>query len=153
MIIFLDFDGVLHGYGDSLFASLPRFESVMRKHLFVYVVLSTSWRTVYPLSGLLNLFSADLRERILGVTPVIDEGSTLFPYRRYQEVLLYLRNKGLKWMPWIAIEDDRGCYPLGLSNILWCDPDYGLTEKSVITLQEMISFANLTHSCEKGSLF
>lgn len=47
MIIFLDFDGVLHGYDGTakdLFRHAPRFSAVLRDHANIEVVISSDWR-------------------------------------------------------------------------------------------------------------
>ncbi|WP_205895069.1 HAD domain-containing protein [Metapseudomonas otitidis] len=57
MILFLDFDGVLHPEydgqatpADVVFCHLPRFEAVMRDHPEVEIVISSTWREQFPLA-------------------------------------------------------------------------------------------------------
>lgn len=61
MILFLDFDGVLHPEydgqatpADVVFCHLPRFEAVMRDHPEVEIVISSMWREQFPLDALLD---------------------------------------------------------------------------------------------------
>ncbi len=73
MILFLDFDGVLHPepcYSDSdLFCHRPLFESVMREFPDIEIVISSTWRQNRSLAQLKALFSDDIAACIVGVTP------------------------------------------------------------------------------------
>lgn len=76
MILFLDFDGVLHPEGEGHilsggtdFCFLPRLEALLREFLHVKIVISSSWREQLRYETLLKPFSSDLRARILGATP------------------------------------------------------------------------------------
>lgn len=77
MIIFLDFDGVLHpspsGY-QGIFCHLERFETVMREHPYIRIVISSSWRETYPWDVCTGIFSTDVQGRIIGMTPTIPSG-------------------------------------------------------------------------------
>ena len=77
MILFLDFDGVLHPEydgqatpADVVFCHLPRFEAVMRDYPEVEIVISSMWREQFPLDALRARFSPDIAGRIIGATPV-----------------------------------------------------------------------------------
>ena len=75
LILFLDFDGVLHSDWDRPpvpFSQLSLLEQVLREHLHVNVVLSTSWRETDPLDALREPFSEDIRARVIGATPVLN---------------------------------------------------------------------------------
>jgi len=133
MIVFLDFDGVLHGVGQPPFSQLPRLEGVMRDHPWAEIVLTTSWREAYTFDKLRGLFSADIQLRVIGMTPVINDPYTTAEYRlhhRYREVLLYIDRGQLRERQWIALEDDQKNYPEDLANIVWCDPVTGLDEEA-----------------------
>jgi len=71
VILFLDFDGVLHPEvtGAPELCHLPVLEELLREFPQVNLVLSTSWRIVYPHAALLGVFSLDIRERVIGTTP------------------------------------------------------------------------------------
>jgi hypothetical protein len=76
VILFLDFDGVLHleGEGHLLndgtdFCFLPSLESLLRKFPHVRIVISSSWRERLAFEALIAPFAEDIRPRILGVTP------------------------------------------------------------------------------------
>ena len=95
MILFLDFDGVLHpeydrqaAPADVAFCHLPRFEAVMCDHPEVEIVISSTWREQFPLDDLRARFSPDIAARIVGATPITPriDGKYL-PARREGEIL------------------------------------------------------------------
>src|SRR5438128_5315956 len=72
MILFLDFDGVLHRFGDRIAdycRFLPRLEAVLRDYPDVKIVVSSDWRKHHTLEELKGFFSADIGKRVIGVTP------------------------------------------------------------------------------------
>jgi len=75
VILFLDFDGVLHPEGEDHilnggidFCFLPRLEALLREFPHVKIVISSSWREQLRYETLLKPFSSDIRARILGAT-------------------------------------------------------------------------------------
>lgn len=142
MLLFLDFDGVLHGLGEPPFVRLPRLESILRDHPRVEVVLSTSWREAYGLEKLKRLFSPNMRGRVIGQTPVIDDPYTPAGYRRhhrYREVMLYLEREQIDGRPWLALEDDRSNFPENLPNVVWCRDTTGLDDAAVARLRGLLA--------------
>lgn len=86
MILFLDFDGVLHPEGEyhihnvgADFCFLPRLDTLLREFSFVKIVISSSWREQLHYKTLLKPFSSDIRYRILGATPHSGFGLLLAP--------------------------------------------------------------------------
>jgi hypothetical protein len=73
MLLFLDFDGVLHPAISTdaidLFCRRPLLEDVLRSCPQVDVVISSTWRETRTLDQLQSLFSADIQPRIIAVTP------------------------------------------------------------------------------------
>ncbi len=142
MIIFLDFDGVLHGIGQPPFAQLPRLEGILRDHPQFKVVLTTSWREAYRFEKLRELFSADIQDRVIGQTPIINDPYTLADYRmhhRYKEVTLYFERAQIVGCPWVALEDDRRNFPEDLTNVVWCSDTTGLDDESEARLRRILS--------------
>jgi hypothetical protein len=122
MLIFLGFDGVMHpAAGDrTLFEHRDAFESILREHAHVEVVISSSWREVFDTDALReDYFSRDIQSRIVDVTPLIPGAM------RWQEVQAYLdevRYEG----PYIVIDDDASEFPAGWEPLLLCASDVGL---------------------------
>ena len=74
MILFLDFDGVLHRFGDRITdycRFLPRLEAVLRDYPDVKIVVSSDWRKHHTLEELHGFFFADIGKRVVGLTPVL----------------------------------------------------------------------------------
>ncbi|WP_342133673.1 HAD domain-containing protein, partial [Hydrogenophaga sp. OTU3427] len=72
MILFLDFDGVLHpefSHESRHFCCLPVLEQVVRQLQDCEVVISSTWRLDFPLDRLREKFSSDLAARVVGATP------------------------------------------------------------------------------------
>jgi hypothetical protein len=134
-LIFLDIDGVLRRNGAPLYeieADLRRlFEDTLRALPGAEVVISSSWREGFSLDEIKAHFSEDVAARIVGMTPVGQDGE----HRRYREVLAYLIHNGQKGRPWVAVDDDPGHYPASVRVIL-VSPTKGFDEKAAARLRE-----------------
>lgn len=111
MILFLDFDGVLHpAQGGELFSSLPLLEGVLRDAAHVRIVISSTWREVHTLDEIRMFFSADLRDRVVGVTPLRIPARAvsrrLAKFRRHAECWAWLGERGEQWL---ALDEDPTC--------------------------------------------
>ena len=110
MLVFLDIDGVLRRIGSPLDVldadCLGRFEAVVRAHPQVQIVISSSWRLLYPLEDLRARFTPDIGARIIGHTPWLEDRRQA---SRADEVLAYLAS--VDGMPrWVALDDQPGVY-------------------------------------------
>lgn len=110
MILFLDFDGVLHPEGEDHifnggadFCFLPRLEALLRKFPFVKIVISSSWREQLLYKDLLKPFSNDIRARILGSTPHSGFGLPP-PYKKREGEII-------AWLQIHDAIDDASCSP------------------------------------------
>lgn len=107
MILFLDFDGVLHPEHvgeptppNKAFCHLDRFETVMRDFPDVEIVISSMWRHQFSLDELKSRFSPDISKRISGTTLLDPVWSP-----REQEILNWLDANGRLGETWIALDD------------------------------------------------
>lgn len=99
MILFLDFDGVLHPefchQGEKPFCHRDKLEMILRDHPQVEIVISSMWRQTRSLTELQALFPPDIGARIVGVTPDWRDLSELYEvignYPRHVEVEGWLR--------------------------------------------------------------
>ncbi len=112
MILFLDFDGVLHPQHDNeptptdqVFCHLPRFETVMREFPMVKIVISSMWRHQFTLDQLRARFSPDIAGRIIDTTAKAARADEYLPAQREGEILDWLLATGNEDAPWIAIDD------------------------------------------------
>lgn len=121
MILFLDFDGVLHPYEsvysglfpqflvrkDSLFCHLPRFENVVREHPDIEIVISSDWRFKETLEELKAHFSADIAARIFDTT-TLDKRVNYRGDARCLEIYKWLRDNQRTHETWLAVDDMPG---------------------------------------------
>ncbi len=145
MILFLDFDGVLHPLDteDELFTSLPLLEAVLREASHVEVVISSAWREHHPLDELRGFFGPDLRPRIIDVTPVGCDTDDLplevQAYLRHSECLWWLRQHRPPGTPWLALDDQPGLWGFSCPNLMLIDSSTGLTARDARELRRRLS--------------
>lgn len=136
MTLFLDFDGVLHPEycTPSLhFSRLPMLEALLRQHPHVQIVISSTWRLQFEFSHLLDRFSPDISERIVGMTPVFSAISTvpdrLLGYSRHAECWAWQREHRAASDDWVALDDRPWLfYPLS-SQLIQVNGTTGLDQE------------------------
>lgn len=127
MIIFLDFDGVLHPNNGRLFSCAPCLWQIMRRHPDVSVVFSTGWRFEHTLDSLRFLACAnggeDLAGRFIDATPLLkhekEAGS------REKDCLAWLRSRDCV-TPWLALDDMPSLFTLNSPSLYSVNPKRGL---------------------------
>jgi hypothetical protein len=148
MILFLDFDGVLHPVGSTpaqCFACLPLLEEFLRIEAPSWqVVISSSWREYYSRQQLLELFSPDLRARIIGSTPFDGDrslhatwGAQASLYPREIQIRHFLAQRGLDADNWVALDDMKWWFRDAEANdhLVLCNPEIGLSESDLVRLR------------------
>lgn len=137
LMLFLDFDGVLHPAGvreESYLVDMPALASVLRRFKDnVGVVISSTWRESESLEQLRGYFDQDLQHLIVGVTPV------LRGQNRQAECLAWL-HKRAPGARWLAIDDDARGFESGCEN-LFLVPKTGLEPAVADALSERIASA------------
>jgi hypothetical protein len=141
MILFLDFDGVLHPLQRSEpdFSRLPLLWKILRACPHVEVVLSTSWREIYRPDEMIEFVTygggEDLAHRIIGSTPerLSEPGAFIYvagrPYhRRHIECELWLTGNKQTDHPWLAIDDIAKWFPPDSPNLYLIDGKLAMTE-------------------------
>jgi hypothetical protein len=148
MILFLDFDGVMHpdpcSDEDRLFENSERLADVLAHFPEVGVVLSTSWRNVRPLDELLARLPQALRQRVMGVNPNFNEirpDASRIPYRRHAECEQWLRDHAMEDVPWWALDDRADWFAPYCENLIACAPDCGFDERIAARLYSTLSLA------------
>ncbi len=147
MILFLDFDGVLHPFfprpdrsdeENQLFSYLPRLEVVLREYGDWQIVIASSWRENRPWERVIQAFSQDIAARIVGGTPVIKPKEPPYSkHPRYDEVLAYLAANGRAEATWIALDDDPRLYPADCPNLILCGD--GFREAEEVALRAVMA--------------
>lgn len=147
MILFLDFDGVLHPDpctdAGMLLCHLPRLESVLRDFPSVQVVISSTWRATRTLGELRAYFSPDIADRVIGVTPNWRDLPDLLDtightYVREVEIEGWLRASGRPWEQWVAIDDKAYWFRPFLPNLVRCDSRFGFADDVLYELTEKL---------------
>jgi hypothetical protein len=148
MILFLDFDGVLHEdpcFDEArLFARAPSLAEALEPFPEVLVVLSTSWRTQYTVAELSQALPAALRRRVLDATPLITPSDTpagLLPYRRHAECACWLRRQGHEHKPWVALDDRPSLFAPNCEQLILCESHVGFVEATARRLHTALARA------------
>ncbi len=142
MILFLDFDGVLHPdppQPDQRLRSLPRLVAILRDHPQVEVVITSLWREHLTLDQLREIFPADLRERIIDVTPIADRIDGWLPARREGEILEWLEASGRADEPWLALDDQAWQFTQHRDRLVECVFYDGLDDRAETLLREKLA--------------
>jgi HAD domain in Swiss Army Knife RNA repair proteins len=135
VIVFLDFDGVLHPDpcldAARLFENASRLVDALSDFPEVVLVLSTAWRHSGTYEQLLVLLPEPLRGRVIGVTPNFSEfpaTAALVPYRRQAECMHWMRLNGVQDEAWLALDDRPSEFTPYCENLIACDPQSGFDD-------------------------
>lgn len=125
--LFLDFDGVLHPFGHPLgfFSHMPIFEAAIR-HLNVYIVISSAWRLHHTMAVLKKLFSNDIAQKIVGITPDLDNRKN--EYVRELEIQRWLIKNKIPAAKWIALDDSPQLFSPNCPNLIVTDAHLAFNE-------------------------
>lgn len=142
MILFLDIDGVLHPdppQPDQRLRSLPRLVEVLRDFPQVEVVISSLWREHFTLDQLRDLFPAEIRSRIIDVTPIAERVDGWLPARREGEILEWLESTGRIGEPWLALDDAGWQFTQHRDRLVECVFYDGLDDRAETLLREKLA--------------
>lgn len=153
MIIFLDFDGVLHPENvksqEPLLCRLPLLEEVLREFPRAEIVISSTWRLRWQdpevaTQEMRKHFSADIAPRVTGVTPncldldwrAAPDGLSLYP--RHWECETWLRAHRPPGTPWVAMDDRAYWFRPFCKNLMVVDRDTGFVAANKQELRERL---------------
>jgi hypothetical protein len=145
MILFLDFDGVLHPannpVGDETdFCRLPLLEEWLRARPNVNIVISSSWRELMKLDKLQQLFNTDLRHRIIDTCPILTRDQE-YEYYRYAEILAWIRQTKYTGK-WIALDDVAKNFPPDFAQLVLCQKEVGIDAHAIQALNDLYEQLN-----------
>ncbi|WP_431273272.1 HAD domain-containing protein [Variovorax ureilyticus] len=142
MILFLDFDGVLHPEGDAShpdgstdFCFLPRLEVLLREFPHVRIVISSSWREKLAYKTLLKPFSEDIRARILGATPHSGFGLPHPFAHREGEIIAWLQLHDAVSEQWVALDDAEWQFDDYKDHLVVCGSFVGFDDETEAALR------------------
>jgi hypothetical protein len=147
VILFLDFDGVLHPEVASLsapgilrregdFSRVPQFEMLMREFPDIDIVISSAWRELNSLETLRGFFSPDIARRIIGATPVLH---LEFEGRREREIRAWLRDTGREHEAFIAVDDWPALFSWNCDFLFTVDPERALDRQTIDALRQRLA--------------
>lgn len=156
MILFLDFDGVLHPIPTqdrNLLCHIPRLETVLRAFPDVVVVISSWWRASSTIHELREYFSADIRERIIDMTPVVTEmapGSLFLASAkmRHDEILQWIADN-IYTGPWVALDDANKEFPGDCPQLIRCETEIGFDHDAELRLTRYLAEHDDTNSYQE----
>lgn len=133
MVLFLDFDGVLHPepchQPGQLLCELPRIEGVLRDFPESQVVVSSTWRDTRSLGELQGIFSPDVAGRVVGVTPHWRQlEHTVYSHHRQAEVEAWLKVNRAPWDRFVVLDDRAWLFSPFYAPLLKCDPATGMDD-------------------------
>ncbi len=151
MILFLDFDGVLHPEGlgvaqdHRLFCCLPVLHELLRALPSLEVVFSTSWRLLYSPDELVGFVAGnapDLAGRFLGITPDLDTRKRPrgIVGQREDEIRAWLATNGQASRAWLALDDVPEFFWPGCEGLYLVDWKTGLEPEDVPAIVESLRF-------------
>jgi hypothetical protein len=146
MLLFLDFDGVLHPEfvpgisvgryrtNTDYFSCLAAFEAVVRKHPSLQIVISSTWRARRSLDELRAFFSHDIARRIIDVTPQL-QGTKGNRQREIEAWMMQHHWTG----KWLAIDDRPLMFDEDCSNVFFTETLIGLDADAAAALDARLS--------------
>lgn len=146
MILFVDFDGVLHPdpcpEARRLFEHAPRLAGLLEGFPEVCIVLSTSWRNGRSIDELVGPLAPPLRARVIGVTPTFGQfvaAPRLVPYRRQAECQQWLVEHGQQDRPWLALDDRASGFEPYCDRLIECDSRRGFDARAARRLHSALA--------------
>lgn len=140
MLIFLDFDGVMHAnYNDPPFSRAALLWKILRALPEARVVFSTSWRDNYAFDRMVNLTTRnggnDLAHRFIGNTPNLEAEGRYG--RRDLEIQSWLTTNNHTGA-WLALDDMAELFTRDHPNLYLVDGNTGLTKADVKKIIEKL---------------
>lgn len=139
MILFLDFDGVLHpfpmGPNDSHLSATSPLWKVLDIVPDASVVIISTWRERYSFAELVRLLMAHGGERFasrfIGVTPIMESATDYVPGIRQREIESWLIDNAAEQEPYVILDDIQEYFDSTCKNLYLVDGVTGLTDDDV----------------------
>ena len=162
MILFLDFDGVMHpnNQPDWLFVRVPRLALWLDAWPAVDVVISSSWRVHHSQEEMVEMLGPIIGARVVGCTPWVvqqrDDNvypasrTTVLAHERQREVEAWL---AASWDPsraWVALDDMPNLFEADCGRLVVSTGREGISRENVQELSGHARRAGLTRSHRPG---
>ncbi|HFV9915895.1 TPA: HAD domain-containing protein [Salmonella enterica subsp. diarizonae serovar 61:l,v:z35] len=131
VVLFLDFDGVIHKCQNESFEWMYLIERLLDASPSMFIVISSSWRECGSISYLKSLFRSPYRDRVIGATPslYLPSGSIGVRAAECEEFVARYRVKAF-----ICLDDDTTLFPTGYPHLFRTDYYTGVKEKDITDL-------------------
>ena len=134
MILFLDFDGVLHpfpmGPSDKPFSAILPLWSILEASPSLSVVITSTWREKHAFEDLVALLVARGGERFfdrfLGTTPILESSTDYEPGIRQREIESWLADNAPPNTPYLILDDIEEYFDANCKNLYLVDGTTGL---------------------------
>lgn len=137
VVLFLDFEGVLHTTESPQYAFMDVMERLLDKCPHLYITIIDPVRNSSSRAYLTALFKAEYFERLLGITQDFSKGTA--PYPRAEECQDFVFTHRIK--NYLVLDDNRDNYPHQYPFIIPVDPGTGLTEELASVIAEKYKIA------------
>ena len=164
MILFLDFDGVLHpnNQPDLLFVWVPRLAMWLDAWPEVDVVIASSWRVAYSQNEMLEMLGPVIASRVVGCTPWVRQErddnvypaakTTVLTHERQVEVEAWMASSWDPERAWVALDDMPYLFEADCGRLVVCAGRRGISRENVQALDRHAQRAGLTPSPRRSSV-
>lgn len=137
MILYLDFDGVVHALSEpalshnfklldnpNLFKWIPILEQILEPYPEVRIVVSSDWRRLFDDNSLKRLLGPAIALRFAGIVEIAEKS-------RANEILTDAARRGLT--QWLALDDHPSVVEASRTDVRFivCEPETGLSSRTV----------------------
>ena len=138
VILFLDFDGVLHpdppNHENPLFCRAALLNECLLQHPEMAIVISSTWRKTRTLNQLQALLPG-WTDRIVGATSESSEPN----YARQFECEQWMRENAQPWTHWVCLDDRSWNFRPFEKRLILVDGKTGLTSSNVEQLNALVN--------------
>lgn len=131
VVLFLDFDGVVHKCQNESFERMHLIERLLDASPSMFIVISSSWRECGSITYLKSLFRSPYRDRVIGATPSLYLPSGSIGVRAAECEDFVIRHKVKAF---ICLDDDATLFPPEYPHLFRTDYYTGVNEKDLTDL-------------------
>jgi len=162
MILFLDFDGVMHpnNQPELLFVWVPRLAMWLDAWPEVDVVISSSWRVAHSQDEMVEMLGPIIGSRVVGCTPWVRQErddnvypaakTTVLTHERQLEVEAWMASSWNPERAWAALDDMPYLFEADCGRLVACAGRQGLSRENIQALDRHATQAGLTRSRRPG---
>lgn len=131
IVLFLDFDGVIHKCQNESFERMYLIEKLLDASPSMFIFISSSWRECGSITYLKSLFRSPYRDRVIGATPSLCLPSGGIGVRAAECEEFVARHQVKAF---ICLDDDTTLFPPEYPHLIRTDYYTGVKEKDITDL-------------------